>query len=131
MPADNERNDDRNVTQNSHSPHSQAISTEDAVFHSSTLRDIGGPKSTVDTLKLVIQELRGNLNKQENSVNELESCFLYVRFKKPNRELKNKALLQSLLKLNIIAYGLICCVPTPTFHLKILESLLNNAISQS
>ena len=70
-----------NVLDNPDRP-SQVVATDEAVFRSTTLRDIGALKSSVDSLKFEIQELRGNLNKQEESVNELDYCFLYLHLKK-------------------------------------------------
>ena len=61
---------------------SQVIATDKVVFRSTTLRDIAALKLSIDSLKFEIQELSGNLNKHEESVNELD-CFLYLRLKTP------------------------------------------------
>lgn len=60
-----------NLTQNASS---HAISTEDAVFHSTTPRDIGTLKSSIDSLKFEIQELRGNHN-----INYTEELYEWIR----------------------------------------------------
>ena len=106
---------------------------EDKIFRSTVVRDIGSLRTSVDSLKLELQELKSSLSKCkcEGSHSDLDTCLLYIRLKNWSDEALNEALLKSKLNSNILAYDVIRLKPTPAFRVKIRKSTLYHALSHA
>ena len=106
---------------------------EDKIFRSAVVRDIGSLRTSVDSLKLELQELKSSLSKCkcEGLHSDLDTCLLYIRLKNWSDEAPNEALLKSKLNSNILAYDVIRLKPTPAFRVKIRKSTLYHALSHA
>ena len=71
---------------------SNRSAAEEKTFRSTVVRDIGSLKTCVDTMKSELQELKSALSKDERSEDELDTCMLYIRFKKVNDDHVDKIL---------------------------------------
>ena len=110
---------------------SNRSAAEEKAFCSTVVRDIGSLKTCVDTMKSELQELKSALSKDERSEDELDTCMLYIRFKKVNDDHVDKILLQSRLNSSVLAYDMIRDKPTPAFRVKIHKTSLHSALSHA
>ena len=87
--------------------------------------------SSVDSLKEEVQVLKSKLNKEPITVDDCNTCLLYVRLKHPTKEPLNETFLASLLETKILGYDIIRVKPSPAFKIKIPKALLHNALTHA
>ena len=109
---------------------SQRLTAEDSIFRSTVAMDIGLLKLDMDNLKSELQQLKCKLPCESNN-SDLDTCMLYIRFKKPVNSEINQILLESRLDLKILDYYLIRSRPTPAFRVKIHKSALHHALTHA
>jgi hypothetical protein len=72
-------------------------------FRSTVVSNISSQKSSVDSLRKDVQLLKGALNKEPSTVDNCDTCLLYVRLKNSTKETLNEALLESKLNTKILS----------------------------
>ena len=118
-------------TESVNTPHCSGVPVEDKIFRSTVVRDIGSLKSSVDVLKAELQQLKGAIGKCEGPQSDMDTCIIYVRFKKSSDEQVTKIMLEFKLNSSVLAYDIIRFKPTTAFRVKIHKSTLHHALSHA